>query len=97
MHTTGHIGPNTIIHDQQVAMVVRALGPLANQRDLEGCGNQVTGCQAFDQFGCVIASMREPGKQGPCRLFGRHAVGFFKEYFADALVVHGNLGKGCRK
>ena len=56
-------------------------------------GNQVAGCQAFDQFGCVVASMRKPGKQGPCRLLWRHAVSFFKEYFADALMVHGNLGK----
>jgi hypothetical protein len=48
-------------------------------------GNQVVCCRALDQFGRVVAFMRKPGKQGPCRLLRRRAVGFFKEYFVDAL------------
>ncbi len=51
-------------------------------------GDQVPGRQAFDQSLRVIASMREPGKQSSCRLLWRHAVGFFKGYFTNALVIH---------
>ena len=54
-------------------------------------GDQVPGRQAFDQSFRVIASMWKPGKQCPCRLLGRYAVGFFKGYFTNALVIHGNF------
>ena len=59
-------------------------------------GNQVPSRQAFNQSFRVTASMRKPRKQCPCRLLRRHAVGFFKENFTDALMVHEDWGKGCR-
>lgn len=59
--------------------------------------NQIPSRQAFDQPFRVVASMRKPEKQCPCRLLRRHTVGFFKEDFTDALMVHEDLGEGLSK
>ncbi len=61
---------------------------LADADGLNDC-DQVPGRQTFNQSLRVIASVRKPGKQCPCRLLGRHAIGFFKGYFTNALVIHG--------
>ena len=74
---------------------VHVLLHLTDADGLNDC-DQVPGRQAFDQSLRVIASMRKPGKQCSRRLLGRHAVGFFKGYFTNALVIHGYFWKGCR-
>jgi hypothetical protein len=58
---------------------------------------QVAGGKAFDQPLRIPASVRKPRKKRLRRLIRRHGVGLFKEYLADALVVHGVSGWGLLK
>ena len=54
--------------------------------------DQVSGCQTFDQSLRIPASVRKPREKRLRCLIGRHGVGLFKEYLADALVIHGVSG-----
>lgn len=59
--------------------------------------HQVPGGQTFDQSLRILATVRKPREKRPRRLVRWHGVGLFKEYFADALVVHGVSGVGLSK
>ncbi|MDH6169995.1 hypothetical protein M2282_005165 [Variovorax boronicumulans] len=69
---------------------------LANANGFDHC-HQVSRGQAFDQSPRIPASVRKPRKKRLRRLVRWHGVGLFKEYLADALVVHGVSGWGCRR
>lgn len=69
---------------------------LTNANGFDHC-HKVPGGKTFDQSLGILASVRKPREKRLCRLVGRHGVGLFKEYLADALVVHGVSGWGCRR
>lgn len=60
---------------------------LANANGFDHC-HQVSRGQTFDQSLRIPASVRKPREKRLRRLVRWHCVGLFKEYLADALVVH---------
>ena len=59
--------------------------------------HQVAGGEAFAQALRILASVRKPRKERLRRLVDGDGVGLFKEYLADALMVHGDSGIGLSK
>jgi hypothetical protein len=69
---------------------------LTNANGFDHC-HQVSGGKTFDQSLRIPVSVRKPREKRLRRLVRWHCVGLFKEYLADALVVHGVSGCGCRR
>jgi hypothetical protein len=55
--------------------------------------HQVAGGKALNKPLGIAAAVRQSGKERLRRLVCRYGVGLFKEYLADALVVHGFRGE----